>query len=101
MAEAKVTVVAVMRAKEDKQDEVLRELEALIEPTRGEEGCINYDLHRGAENPAEFMFHENWRSRQDLETHLQQPYLLRFMEVAADLLAGPAQITLWEEISSK
>ncbi|MBW7995896.1 MAG: antibiotic biosynthesis monooxygenase [Candidatus Glassbacteria bacterium] len=101
MAQDKVTVVAVIKAKSGREDQVRRELEALIAPTREEEGCINYDMHRGSEDPSLFMFHENWRSKGDLDIHLQQPYLARFMELADDLLAEPVRITLWEEISSR
>ena len=36
----------------------------LIDITRAEEGCINYDLHQDNENPAHFLFYENWKSRE-------------------------------------
>ena len=101
MAEGKVTVLALMKAAAGREDEVLSEMQALIAPTRGEEGCINYDLHRSLDDPAQFMFHENWRSKQDLDMHLAKPYLVRFLNLAADMLVEPAQVSIWEEISSK
>ena len=39
-----LTVVAYMRAAEGKTEELRAALEALIEPTTGEEGYVNYDL---------------------------------------------------------
>ena len=45
MSNQKLTVVARILAKEDKRELVKRELLKLIESTRAEEGCINYDLH--------------------------------------------------------
>jgi quinol monooxygenase YgiN len=56
---AKLTIVANITAESDKIDPVKTELEKLIDITRAEEGCINYDLHQDNENPAHFMFYEN------------------------------------------
>ena len=41
---AKLTIVANIKAKAEKINLVKFELEKLIETTRTEEGCINYDL---------------------------------------------------------
>ena len=53
---AKLTIVANIKTKADKIDLVKAELLKLIDITRTEEGCINYDLHQDNENPAHFMF---------------------------------------------
>jgi quinol monooxygenase YgiN len=49
---AKLTIVAKTITKADKIDLVKAELLKLIDITRAEEGCINYDLHQDNENPA-------------------------------------------------
>ena len=94
----KVTVLALFKAKPGLEEEVRRELMALQEPTRSEEGCINYDLHRSRDDPSRFMFYENWKSQEDLDQHLQMPYLTAFREKAGELLAEPASITLHKMI---
>jgi len=94
----KVTVLALLKAKPGLEEEVKRELVALQGPTRSEEGCINYDLHQSKEDPSCFMFYENWKSQDDLDKHLQMPYLTAFREKAGDLLAEPTAITLHEMI---
>ncbi len=94
----KVTVLALFKAKSGLEEEVKRELMTLQGPTRSEEGCINYDLHQSKEDPSRFMFYENWVSQEDLDKHLQMPYLKAFREKAGDLLAEPASITLHEMI---
>ena len=98
MAAEKVTVLAVIVAKPGLEEQVRGELEALLAPTRQEEGCLSYNFHRSGENPARFMFYENWRSRQDLDAHLGKPHLVRFLGLAGELLAEPVQISLWEEM---
>ena len=58
----KLTIVANITAKADQIDLVKAELEKLIDITRAEEGCLQYDLHQDNEKPAHFMFYENWAS---------------------------------------
>jgi len=93
-----VTVLALFKAKPGLEEKVKRELLALQGPTRSEEGCINYDLHQSKEDPSCFMFYENWKSQEDLDKHLQMPYLEAFREKAGDLLAEPTSITLHKTI---
>ena len=94
----KVTVLALFKVKPGLEEEVKRELMALQGPTRSEEGCINYDLHQSKEDPSRFMFYENWKSQEDLDKHLQMPYLKAFREKAGDLLVEPTSIKLHEMI---
>lgn len=42
---ATLTIVANIKARADQIDLVKTELEKLIDISRAEEGCINYDLH--------------------------------------------------------
>ncbi|MRR35366.1 antibiotic biosynthesis monooxygenase [bacterium] len=99
MADGKVTVIAKARAKTGLEEQVRQEITALLAPTRAEAGCINYDLHQSAADPALFMLYENWVSMKDLEEHLAMPYLEAFKAKAPQLLAEPIEITLWEMIS--
>ena len=55
-----VTVVAKVTANSDAVETVKSELLKMIEPTRQEEGCIEYLLHQEIDNPAVFVFYENW-----------------------------------------
>ena len=66
---ANLTIVAHINAKEDQVELVKSELLKLIPPTLKEEGCLNYDLHQDNENPAHFMFYENWESRELWQQH--------------------------------
>ncbi len=81
-----LTVIAYMRAAPGKQEELRRELEALIEPTSQEDGFVNYDLHQGVEDPETFFFYENWESGEKLDAHLAAAHLVRFADIMGDLL---------------
>ena len=100
MAGRKVTVVATCRAKPGLEGRVRKEILSLVEPTRAEAGCINYDLHVAADNPAHFMLYENWTSKEDLDEHLAMPYLERFKALAPELLAGPLDVQLFEMVTT-
>ena len=70
-----LTLIAFLRAKPDSADELGRRLSALVEPTRLEPGCIDYQLHRSSSDPGLWVLYENWRSQADLDLHFQMPYL--------------------------
>ncbi len=76
---SKLTVVANIKAKADKIDLVKTELQKLIGATLVEEGCLQYDLHQDNEDPALFMFYENWESRALWQTHMASQHLRDYM----------------------
>ncbi|SMD13585.1 Quinol monooxygenase YgiN [Desulfocicer vacuolatum DSM 3385] len=76
---AQLTIVAHIKTKADKIDLVKTELIRLIDTTRAEAGCINYDLHQDNENPAHFLFYENWASRELWQAHMENQHLKDFM----------------------
>ena len=55
------------------------ELEKLIDTTRAEKGCIQYDLHQDNENPAHFLFFENWESSELWQDHMNNQHLKDFL----------------------
>lgn len=70
-----LTIIAKILVKEEKRDFVKSEMLKLIEPTRAEEGCINYDLHQDNENPNLFLFFENWTSRELWQAHIKNTHI--------------------------
>ena len=50
-------------------------LQAMIEPTCAESGCISYRLYQSAENPAAFTLIEHFQNQAAFDLHSQQPYL--------------------------
>ncbi|APG27496.1 antibiotic biosynthesis monooxygenase [Syntrophotalea acetylenivorans] len=93
-----VIVVASFKAKEGKEQAALAELSALLDPTRQEVGCIQYDLHRSTDDPGVLVFYEVWKSRQDLEQHLAMPYLQALLGKVDELFAEAPQINLLEKL---
>lgn len=94
-----VTVVATFQAKPGKENELKAALTALVEPTRKEAGCINYDLHQLPEDPKKFLFHENWTSRAHLDTHLQSAHLKALLPRVPELTVASPEIQIWTKIA--
>jgi len=95
---SKVTVVARMTAKPGMQARLQEELLHMVAETRKEEGCLNYDLHRFAEDPGQFLFYENWVSQAHLDRHAQSAHIQSFRARASEFLASPTEITLWTKL---
>lgn len=75
MNHQKLTIVAKILAKEKYRDLVKGELIKLINITKQEKGCINYDLHQDNENENLFLFYENWESRALWQEHMRNSHL--------------------------
>ena len=82
-----LTIVATIHAKPDQIDFVKAELEKLPPLTRGEEGCLRYDMHQDNSDPAHFMFYENWESRELWQVHMNTPHILAYKEATKDAVA--------------
>ncbi len=98
MAAQPLTVIAVLKAKPGKEELLKQEIIDCIAPTRAEAGCINYDLHQSLDDRTSFTLYENWRSKEDLDQHLQTPYLQALLGKAEELLAADPDIQLLERI---
>lgn len=85
---SQLTIVARILAKEGKSTFIKEALLKLIETTRAENGCINYDLHQDNENENLFLFYENWESRELWQQHMQNDHLAEYMKVTDGAVAS-------------
>ncbi|GAB4378230.1 MAG: putative quinol monooxygenase [Elainellaceae cyanobacterium] len=83
-----LTVVAKIEAKPGSEERVYQELRNLIAPTQAEAGCLNYDLHRSIENPALFLFYENWANRELWEAHMKSAHIKGFEQNTTGAIAN-------------
>jgi quinol monooxygenase YgiN len=87
-----LTVFATITAKPGKEALVEEVLRSYVAPTREEEGCIDYVLHRSLESPHVFMFYENWRSAEDLNRHLESDHIRLGRQRLEGALSEPPHI---------
>ncbi len=93
-----LTLIVTLRAKEGQHLLLEAELRALVSPTRKEDGCLQYDLHRGADQPGTFLFHEVWESREHHAAHTRTPHFLRF-NARKDSLLASKESAFWQQIA--
>ncbi len=93
-----MTVVATFQARVGKEAELKAALLGLLAPTRKEAGCLNYDLHESPEDPARFLFHENWTSKAHLDAHLQSAHIQVLLPRVDELCTAFPEIKIWERI---
>lgn len=55
----------------EKRKEVLQTLKAILGPIRREQGCISCNCYVDVESEDIVFFKEEWKTREDLDTHLR------------------------------
>jgi len=88
----KIYVVAHLISKPETVAETRAALEAFVEPTRAEPGCITYELMLNNDDPTDLTFVEEWESNETLDAHLRSPHIAAFQAREADLLGSPPDI---------
>lgn len=68
-------ILAVITANPGHEDALRASLNTLVEPTRAEEGCVQYDLHEDNDTPGVFMFYEIWETRDLWQAHMNTPHI--------------------------
>jgi len=93
-----VTLAVILRPRDGQEFLLEAELRALIAPTRKEEGCIRYDLHRSAEGHAAFLLHEIWQTREHHTAHTKTDHFLRW-NARKDALLASREVGFWKQIA--
>ncbi|MEW2331965.1 putative quinol monooxygenase [Micromonospora chersina] len=81
---AQVTLVPFFTIKSGEEDAVGRAHLAMVEPTRAEPGCLDYDLYQCREDPSVMFFYENWTDPDSLANHMNTPNFYRYVRGAVD-----------------
>jgi quinol monooxygenase YgiN len=92
-----VTLIVILRAREGQETLLEAELRALVSPTRREEGCLAYNLHRAIDTPGALLLHEVWASREAHTAHTYTPHFLRW-NARKDALLASRDATFWRQI---
>ncbi len=97
LAKDAVTLIVLLKSREGQEPLLEAELRALVGPTRREDGCITYDLHRGSDVPGTFLLHEVWASREHHRLHTQTAHFIRW-DARKDALLASRDLTFWKQV---
>lgn len=93
-----VTQIVLLRAREGQEMLLEAELRALVGPSRKEEGCLTFDLHRSVDTPGGFLLREVWASREAHTEHTHTPHFLRW-NARKDALIASRDGSFWKQIA--
>lgn len=94
-----IYLTAISRAKPQHVDQFKALLLTLVVESRKEEACIQYDLHQSTDDPALFIFHEEWASKEALELHNQTAHIAKFIKDSVDIIDGSVIIHATEKLA--
>lgn len=89
-----LTVIAKFEAKPGMESKYKEELGKMLDPSRAEVGCLNYNVYQSNDNPAIMFTYENWTGKDALDAHMQMPHFKALGEISKEMLAKPMEIDL-------
>lgn len=101
MSDEKIVLVAHLKAKAESVDKIKEAALGIVEASRSEEGCLNYDIHQAIDDPAVFVWHETWANKAALDEHFAKPYFAEFFAVVQENTAEEPRILLTKMITEK
>lgn len=87
-----VRIMARISAREGYEAKLEAILQELRGPSRGETGCLTYEVFHNLDYPQEFVTVEEWCDQAAADAHLQTPHVAAAISAAAELLAHPPLI---------
>jgi quinol monooxygenase YgiN len=99
MAEDRLKVIARIKARPNKVNDLLLALSSLVEPTRKESGCLSYDLFQNNEDPTDFILIEEWQSNTALESHFATKHFKDALVKLPNLIAAEPDIRRYHRVS--
>ena len=86
-------IICTVRSKPEHRERVKELLLELVEPARGENGCLYYDVYQDANAPDSFILLDGWTSKETLALHAVHPNVKRVVDQMLPFLSHPiAQI---------
>ena len=85
-------VVAILKAKPGSEQVISEALAELATATREEEGCFSYELFVSAAEPTTFITIETWRTKDDLDAHLQTPHVQQAIAAGGEHMSAAPDI---------
>jgi quinol monooxygenase YgiN len=79
-----VTLVPFFTIMKGEVDSVRDAHLSMVESTRAEPGCIDYDLYQSHDDPSVMFFYENWTDPEALRRHMNTPNFYRFVRGEID-----------------
>lgn len=81
-----IVIIARMKAKAGREQELEKAFREMITKVRGEPGCQQYILHRAIKDPTQFAFFEVYADKEALDFHGKTPHMAEMRSKLGDLI---------------
>lgn len=93
-----ITIVAKITIKKECIDEFIELANKLVEESRKEIGCEEYQLYQDINNSQVLTFIEKWADEKAIEIHNQSKHFTAIVPKFSDLEEVPTEINLYKAI---
>jgi quinol monooxygenase YgiN len=87
-----IVVVGRVRTDGEKRTALVEVGQAVAAASRTEAGCISYRLYEDIELENEFVFVEEWESREALQQHFETAHVAAFMRAIHATIVAPPDV---------
>lgn len=101
MTDEKIVLIARLKVKKEAVEAAKRAALEIVEPSREEAGCLNYDFHQQLNDDAVFVWHETWANMAAIEAHGASAHFQEFSRKIESLTEEPLQLTFTKMVSAK
>jgi len=95
-----MVVIAKMKAKQGKEQELETALKDMVEKVKTEEGTLAYTLHRSMNDGTVFVLYEKYTDPETFGKHSETAHFKELMGITAPLLDGGLTVDLLEELAA-
>lgn len=96
-----IVLIARLKVKSESVEEAKRAALAIIEDSRAETGCLNYDFHQAIDDESVFVRHETWANRAVIEEHGQSAHFKKFSKAIENIIEEPLHLTFAKMVSER
>jgi quinol monooxygenase YgiN len=101
MNDEKIVLTARLKVKKDAVEAAKQAALEIVEPSRAESGCLNYDFHQQIDDDSIFIWHETWANMAAIEAHGASAHFMDFSRKIEDLTEESLQLTFAKMVSRK
>jgi quinol monooxygenase YgiN len=87
-----IYLTAIIQSKPGHANELKELLPDLVDQSRKETACIQYDPHQSEDDENVFVILEEWVSAEGIASHSKEPHFTAFVENAKSLMAVPLKV---------
>ena len=87
-----IVVIGRVKTNPEKRADLLTVATTVARASRQESGCIGYRICEDVETENEFVFVEEWESREALFSHFAAPHVAAFMRDIFDTVVEPPDV---------